>query len=392
MTASDGRSARQLRTQQLLVAALQQSGPLTRQRLSRLTGLSPSAVAAAVQVLLTDHRLIETDRVGPAGRGRGRPSRTLELARREGPVLGIDFGHAHVRAAIAHTAGEVLSEDCIDIDVDADPDAAMAAAEASVRRLLSEAGIALNDVLSVAACIPAPLDATTDRVSSATILSGWVALNPHRDLSARIGTNVVVGNDADLGARGEHRFGAAKEYQDFLYIKASHGIGAGLVINGQTYRGSSGIAGEIGHTQLPGATSLCRCGSRGCLETVVSITEVRRQLDHVLSSESADGPLSALSLNRAAARVLTDAGRTMGRVLADLCNCLNPAAIIIGGELGVAGDPIVSGVRESIDRYAQPATAAAVTIRTAELGTRAELLGAVATAIETTAAYPLAAK
>ncbi|MFF1744074.1 ROK family protein [Streptomyces mirabilis] len=167
------------------------------------------------------------------------------------------------------------------------------------------------------------------------------------------------------GSRGKHAFGAARSIDDFLYIKAPHGIGAGLALAGRTYHGSSGIAGEIGHTRLEGATNLCRCGNRGCLEIVVSITEVRRQLAHVLPAERpadqtppGDPPsLADLVTRPAAARVITDAGRTLGLVLADLVICLNPAAIILGGELGAAGEPLAEGVRESINRYAQPASA-----------------------------------
>ncbi|MFE2566725.1 ROK family protein [Streptomyces mirabilis] len=191
------------------------------------------------------------------------------------------------------------------------------------------------------------------------------------------------------GGRGEHAFGAARSIDDFLYIKASHGIGAGLALAGRTYHGSSGIAGEIGHTRLEGATNLCRYGNRGCLEIVVSITDVRRQLAHVLPAERpADptppgGPPSLADLvTRPAARVITDAGRTLGLVLADLVNCLNPAAIILGGELGAAGEPLAEGVRESINRYAQPVSAKAVTITAGTLQQRSELLGAVATAIQ----------
>jgi predicted NBD/HSP70 family sugar kinase len=90
----------------------------------------------------------------------------------------------------------------------------------------------------------------------------------------------------------------------------------------------------------------------------------------------------AISGDPVAARVITGAGRTLGRVLADLCNALNPEAIILGGELGTAGAPLVLGVRESIDRYAQPAAAQDVGVRCAQLGLRSELMGAVATAIQ----------
>lgn len=94
--------------------------------------------------------------------------------------------------------------------------------------------------------------------------------------------------------------------------------------------------------------------------------------------------LTAIGGVPAVARLLAESGRTKGRVLADLCNCLNPEAIVLGGELGATGEPLAAGVREAIDRRAQPAVAQAVAIRTAELGLRSELLGAVATAIQAT--------
>jgi predicted NBD/HSP70 family sugar kinase len=92
--------------------------------------------------------------------------------------------------------------------------------------------------------------------------------------------------------------------------------------------------------------------------------------------------VAELAARPAGARVVTDAGRTIGLVLADLVNCLNPAAIILGGELSAAGAPLAAGVRESIDRYAQPASAHAVTVLTSKLQHNAELMGAVATAIQ----------
>jgi predicted NBD/HSP70 family sugar kinase len=225
----------------------------------------------------------------------------------------------------------------------------------------------------------------TGVVRSPTILSTWVDLHPARDLSTRLGRPIRVDNDANMGAQGELRFGAARGYRNFIYVKASHGIGAGLVLNGETYRGAHGIAGEIGHTQLPDADNWCRCGNRGCLEAAVSLSEVRRQLTHVRSEPAGDEPdrsLAGIGTDLVAGRVIAAAGRTLGRVLADLCNALNPEAIIIGGELGTAGAPLLLGVRDSIERYAQPAAAHGVNVRSADLGLRSELMGAIATAIQ----------
>lgn len=251
-------------------------------------------------------------------------------------------------------------------------------------RCRSEAGLAAKDLAGVAAGIPCPIDANTGLVRSPTILAGWIDLDPASELANRIGRPVSVDNDANMGARGEQRFGAARGRRNFIYIKASHGIGAGLVINGETYRGTLGIAGEIGHIQLPDATSLCRCGNRGCLETVVSVTEVRRQLALIRPEATTDPcptSLEPLSVDPIASRVIVAAGRTLGRALADMCNTLNPDAVVVGGELSTAGEPLLAGIRESITRHALPAAAEAVEVRAAELGFRAELLGAITAAL-----------
>jgi predicted NBD/HSP70 family sugar kinase len=311
----------------------------------------------------------------------------VRLRRPDGVVVGIDLGHAHVSAAVAAADGEVLVECTDELDVDHRPHDALELAATLARQALQSSARSLDDVLAVTAGIPGPLDVRTQVVRAPTILADWVDLDPAAELSRRIGRRTIVGNDADMGARGERAFGIARTFTDFLYIKASHGVGAGIVLDGRTYRGSTGIAGEIGHTQIAGASNWCRCGSRGCLETVVSIGEVRRQLAHVLSTSGAvvDAalvpPLDQLRGNSSAARVITDVGRTIGRVVADLVNLLNPEAIVLGGELGAAGEPFVSGVRESIDRYAQPASAQVLQVVAGALGPRAELLGTLATSL-----------
>ncbi len=376
-------SPRRLRTRQLLLSAIREHAGVTRVELSRLTGLSRSATAEGVQDLLA-HDLIAERRTDP-GLGRGRPSTLLFPNAPEGFVGAVDFGHSHVFAAVADTRGRILAEKCEAADVDQRATDALDAAADHLARCLNDAGLDASDLASVAAGIPCPLDANTGVVRSPTILAAWVDLDPARELATRIGRPVFVDNDANMGARGEQRFGAARGCRNFIYVKASHGIGAGLVLGGETYRGAVGIAGEIGHTQLPDANSLCRCGNRGCLETVVSVTEVKRQLAHLRVRPDLhpleEPSLAAVGRDPVAARVISAAGRTLGRVLADICNALNPDTLIVGGELSTAGEPLLAGIRESIDRYAQPAAGQALRIRTAELGLRAELAGAIATAL-----------
>jgi predicted NBD/HSP70 family sugar kinase len=359
---------------------------VTRGYLSSVTGLSRSAVAEGVQDLLPAGLVVEQrgDGRGPSS-ARGRPSALLVPAAPDGSVVGIDVGHTHVAVAVARTDGRVLAERRELLDVDDSSGTALDSAAQLVHDLLAEGGIAKADVLGVAAGVPCPLEPTSGRTRPLGDHPTWADLDTSEELARRIGRPVHVDNDAEMGAYGERRFGAARGCRDFVYVKASHGIGAGLVLNGEVYRGATGAAGEIGHVQLPGAHGVCSCGNRGCLETVISITEVHRQLAELRLPglpPSTDGSLTAISANPVAARIITESGRVLGRVLADLCNCLNPAAIILGGELATAGQPLLSGVQESVRRHAVAPTTHAVDIRIAQLGLRSELMGAVSQAIQ----------
>lgn len=384
-------SARRRRTRDPVLAALNRAGTATRAELSRLTGLSRSAVGECVANLLAEGVVVEGPADGTSA-GRGRRATTLRLRAGTGLVVGIDLGHTHIGVAAATRAGEVLAERTVPQDVDHRPARALDLAARLATEALETCDHAVDDVAAVAVGIPGPLDAQTGAVLGQTILTDWVGIDPAAELTERLGRPVVACNDADMGAIGEQRFGAARGVRDFLYIKASHGIGAGLVMGGAVYRGASGLAGELGHVQVAGAGELCRCGSRGCLETLASVGLVRRQLAHVLSTKSTPlmeedlPPLAELAGDSAAARVICDAGRTVGRVVADLVTCLNPAVIVVGGELGEAGAPFIDGIRESVDRHAQPASAHAVRIVSGQLGARAELLGTIAAAQQHAAA------
>ncbi len=377
-------SARRFRSRQRLLEIIRRESGVTRADLSLMTGLSRSAIAEAVQDLLNDH-LVAEDVLEPGGKGagRGRPSALLVATPPRGVVVGVDFGHDHVGVAVADTEGTVLAEQTSAVNVDGQGRAALDAAAGMASRLLSQLGLGRDQVLSVAAGIPAPLDVQSNRIRAVSIMPGWTRLNPADELSGLFGRRVITFNDAELGAQGEMRFGAARGLRDFVYIKASEGIGASLVLNGSVYRGSLGLSGEIGHTRLSDQSQglWCRCGNRGCLETVVSsvlVAERMREVGLVAADEIF--PLAAAGADPVTSAIVTEAGRTLGRVLADLCNWLNPAGVVLGGALGSAGQPFVDGVRESINRYAHPSAAEAVEVKTAQLGLRSELLGAVAVA------------
>jgi predicted NBD/HSP70 family sugar kinase len=369
--------------QERLLGALRDRGTATRADLAGATGLSRATVAATVTKLLAAGLMRELPpperRTGP-----GRPAGSLCLPAAPGVVVGLDFGHSHLRAAVADLSGQVLAEEHRDLQVDNSPDDALAAAAYEFRRLLDRISTSVSDVTGVVMGLPSPVDRGTGRVVSNNILPGWINRAPAEELQERIRLPVVLDNDANLAALGEITYGPVNGVRNLIYVKASIGIGTGLVFEGRLYRGDTGTAGELGHVQIQPDGAICRCGNRGCLETLVSVPHVLASLQpmHREPLTIADVIRLATTGDVSARRVVTDAGRAIGRTLADLCNVLNPGALIIGGELAAAGAPFTAGIREAIDRHTQPVIADAVTIRTSALGERAEVLGAIALAVQ----------
>ncbi|WP_328529859.1 ROK family transcriptional regulator [Nocardioides sp. NBC_00368] len=356
---------------------LGRSAPVSRAELARRTGLSRSTVSSIVQELLASEQIVETTGAGLA-RGGGRPPSLLTVSGAPGTLIGVDIGHRHVRVAVADLATNPLVEQEIRLDVDNSAVETIDRAAALVRDCLAQAGVdPRNDrVLGVGMGIPGPVDPHSGIVVS-PILGNWMDLAPGEELARRIGLPVQIENDANLGALAEIEYGAARDVDDVIYVKASSGIGAGLVLAGKLYRGITGIAGEIGHVRFEDNGPICRCGNRGCLEKAFGGSRLVELLqpayDETLSVErllelAQEGDIRVN-------RILDDAGRAVGRVLADLCNHLNPALIVVGDTMRHS-ESFVLGIKDSIDRFTQPDTAAALDVVPSELGDKAGVMGA----------------
>ena len=175
------------------------------------------------------------------------------------------------------------------------------------------------------------------------------------EMSRRLGDLPVhLDNDANLGALAEVTLGAARDARNAVYVMISSGIGAGLIVDGRLYRGGGGMAGEIGHVLVDETGPICRCGNRGCLETFISgpaLTDLlRRSRGEVLSVH--DIVRLAHGGDTGCQRAIADAGRVLGRVVAAICNIFNPDTVVVGGDLGEAGDVLLDPMREAVGRYA----------------------------------------
>ncbi|MFI1257552.1 ROK family protein [Streptomyces netropsis] len=358
-----------------VVRAVRMAGSLTQAEIARSTGLSAATVSNIVREL-KDGGTVD---VTPTSSG-GRRARSVSLSGDAGIVVGVDFGHTHLHVAIGNLAHRVLAEEAEPLDVDASAAQGLDRAEALVKRLIATAGISPEKIVGVGLGVPGPIDVESGVLGSTAILPGWAGTNPRDDLAARLGVPVYVDNDANLGALGELVWGSGRGAADLAYIKVASGVGAGLVINGQIYRGPGGTAGEIGHITLDESGPVCRCGNRGCLET---FTAARYVLPLLHSAHGTDLTVARMvQLARegdpGCRRVIADVGRHIGSGVANLCNLLNPRRVVLGGDLAESGELILGPIRESVSRYAIPSAARQLEVVPGALGGRAEVLGAIA--------------
>ncbi|MDP9294845.1 MAG: ROK family protein [Actinomycetota bacterium] len=365
-----------------LLEALRQGGAADRAELVRQTGLSRATVSALVSECMSRGVIVEDGERTGAARG-GRRSARLRLDPSAGTVLGVDFGHRHVRVALADLASTVLAERRVDLDVDASPATALDTASELASTVLAEARIDRKRVLGAGMGLPGPIDHRTGTVvGSSSILAQWTGLQPADELSRRLELPVRLDNDANLGALGEFVHGAGRYATDIVYVKISAGVGAGLVLDGCLQTGASGIAGELGHVVVVPGGALCRCGNRGCLETVASSTALLRRLEPAHGAGLTTQHLLELaeSGNREVTSALTAAGAFVGRALAALTTALNPEVIVVGGDLGAASEVLLDAIRTELRRAALPG-AGRLPVRAAILADRAEALGAIALAL-----------
>jgi predicted NBD/HSP70 family sugar kinase len=321
---------------------------ITRTEIGQLTGLSRTAVASRIASLTALGLVAEREQAPSTG---GRPPTLLSFDADAGIVLSVAVGISRTRLAVTDLAGEVLSICDIDQEVALGPDDLMPDVVKRLDLLLD--GHRDVPVYGVGLSLPGTVDRDRGCSCGSPILRGWdgVDLRPYfAELQRLSGVPVILDNDANAIALAE-RGGDRQRYDDVLVLKASTGLGAGIIAGGVLQRGSSQAAGEFGHNKTPAAQGLpCRCGDTGCLEAVAGGwavvhalqqqgRAVRHMRDVVELANGGDGE---------ARRMIRDSGRYVGEVVAASVNLLNPAVLVIAGDMAGAYDIFVAGLREAL--------------------------------------------
>ena len=359
---------------QTLVEALRHHGDMSRSELTRATGLSGTTVASILDEL-TRRGLISED--GTAGdttaQTRGRPAARIRLHRDAGLVLGIEVGREDVHVVLTNLGHDVLDHRQAAFPLDTPADEVLDLTAALVEKLMD----LRSPLVGVGVALPSPIDPADGRVDP-HILATWAGAPAADRFATRLSAPVLVENDANAEAMAELSLGAGRGLRHMIYVKVSWGIGGAIVVDGRLRRGSRNAAGELAHLQIRGAHRPCRCGRPACLGPAADGNALRHDLRAVHGRDLALEEIVRLARDGdlVAHRALDDSGRMIGQALAPVCNALNPEAIIVGGELGVAGSPLLDGVESGLRRATLPPVSEALQLRSAALGTAAGAIGA----------------
>ena len=261
-----------------VIQALQVLGVTSRADVARYTHLSRSTVSTIVAALQAEGIVVDRDPDGRPPGGGGRPPAPIALYPAAGLAIGVDFGKRHLAVALADLSHELLAEEWREMPDDYDATTGIDSAADMVELVLSAAGADRDRVLGVGMGLPGPVH-RSGVVGSSAILPGWAGTHAAERMSDRLGMEVWLRNDANLGALAEATWGAGRGASGIVYLKLATGIGAGIVIDGRLFGGAGGTAGEIGHTSLDETGDICRCGSRGCLETYASAAAIAGLLE-----------------------------------------------------------------------------------------------------------------
>ncbi|MFM9920493.1 ROK family protein [Lacisediminihabitans sp. H27-G8] len=357
-----------------LFQLLLDGAPRTRAELAALTGLARSTIAVRVDALMATGFV---SAVGGAASSGGRPPSRFAFNPAARTVLAVDLGASHSVIAVTDLAGTVLASLRAEIAIGEGPKPVLDLVIDHARQLLDSLGTQAGGLSGVGIGLPGPVDHTTGRPANPPIMPGWHDFDVPGYVRRAFDVPVLVDNDVNIMALGEQRT-HWPDQGNLLFVKASTGIGAGIIGNGQLQRGAMGSAGDLGHVRVArGAHVFCRCGNIGCLEALAGAPAIAA----ALASHGSDvraGELVALAEhgNPAAVAALRQAGRDLGEVLATCVSLLNPSVIVLGGSLATAGDHLLAGVREVVYNRSLPLATAHLTIALARSADDAGILGA----------------
>jgi len=379
---------------------VQSSGAISRADLARMTRLSPATVTETVKVLLKAGYLTEAELGETSG---GRPPIMIRINRERNYIVGIDLDVSKMTILLCNLGLETIASKSSALDT-IDYRAVLAKIVPEVQALIDERDLEKEKILGVGLGVPGHVNFARGLVRFAPNLR-WQDVPLAEDLESKLQMDVFVENDAKLSALGEKWFGAGQEANEMVYVSVKAGIGCGLIIDGEIYRGIDGSAGELGHMTIDPAGPECTCGNYGCWETFADNSAIlsramraiaaapdsvlRKISEKQLRQITMDDLIEAFSQNDpVAVKVVRESAWYLGIGIVNILNSFNPELVIIGGDIIRAGDSFFDGIRSVVNKRALKVPRQRANIVPSELGDKACAIGATMLVIENWISQP----
>ena len=379
----------------LILDCLRTRGPLSRARLSAVTGLNRSTVSSLINDLLEQSLVRE---IGLEPSGRGRPGMLLELSPDGGCAVGVEIGVDFISVVLTDFVAQVLWRQRVSSDPDDSRGVILERAEAIVQAALEIGKDRGLRPLGIGVGVPGLVDIRQGSLVFAPNLR-WCDVPLRQMWTQRFNLSVFVENEANAAALGEYYFGVARDVQNLIYLSAGVGLGGGIIIKGKLFRGSGGYAGEVGHMTMDPHGEPCGCGKRGCWETVVGPRAIVRQVKEALETNAesqvrtlVEDDVSRIGVDvvvqaaqagdRVAQKALEQVGVQLGIGIANLVNVFNPEMVVLGGALSLASPFLLPVIEETVQEHTLAQPYGIVQVAASAHGADACVMGAVALVLD----------
>ena len=380
-----------------LIDLVRKNGEFSKADLVAFTDYSRTKITSCIESLLNKKILITNNVTEYSG---GRRSRTFSLNGSQGLVAGVDIGATSIDLAIADFSGKSLARYSEPALVKDGPIKVLGRACSVLEKMLKENDLSPEKMNGIGIGVPGPVDFSVGTLVSPPIMPGWDRYPIIQTVQQWFpSANVVVDNDVNVMALGEINQGAGKGIDNLIFVKIGTGIGAGIICEGNIYRGFSGCAGDIGHISVNKSGPLCHCGNRGCLETYAGGPAIAERA--LMAAQAGKSPIllkhyemngkalhsedvgdAAREGDALAIEVIRESGQFVGDVLAGLVNFFNPEMIVIGGGVRNLGNLLLSSIRQTVLNRSTSLATRDLHIVFSEIGPDAGVIGAVNLAMD----------
>lgn len=334
----------------VILNLIKTNGPISRADIANRIGLSPATVTSITGILIDEDLVFEKETGDSSG---GRPPILLDLNPRGGFVIGIKLMEMQAVAALTDLNATVLEKIQTDIK-SKEPREVVECLVQLVHDLIRDGGIPQERLLGVGIGLAGVVDSTRGILRKSPFL-GWKDVPLRQMMQERLNVPIFLDNDVNTLTLGEKWLDDGVHVDNFIVVTVGRGIGMGIVLNGQIFRGSAGGAGEFGHLVINSEGPLCDCGKRGCLESYLGEGALLKQAQKELGADihTIEDLIRAAEMgDERAVNILKSSGYLLGQQLANLINLFNPRLIIISGEGVRMGDVFFDGMQHAIEEHA----------------------------------------